>query len=288
VLSAYYELTKPGITKMVVLSASAGYYLALSEPSSHFSSSANIAKFILTILGTTLVSGGSCVLNNYIEREHDKLMHRTMKRPLPSGKISPSEALLFGIGISLTGLAILSFVHWYVVGLALLTLASYVAIYTPLKRKTTLSLPIGALPGALPTLGGWVAASGAISAHAWLLFGVLFFWQLPHFLSLSWIYKHDYARGGFKMLAVLDETGTLVARQALFYLAMLIVITALLAIVGITGWVYSVGSVFLCSYFFIAALRFRAERTAANARTMLLSSYFYLLGIIILIFIDKV
>lgn len=287
-LRAYYELTKPGITKMVVLSASAGYYLGLENPSAHFATSGNVANLILTVLGTTLVAAGSCALNNYIERDYDKLMKRTMNRPLPSGKLAPFEALMFGVAMSGMGIFMLTFVHWMVVVLAVVTLVSYVAIYTPLKRKTTLSLLVGGIPGAIPTIGGYIAASGSLSSSAWAFFGILFFWQMPHFLSLSWIYKQDYARGRFVMLAVLDETGKTVARHTLLYVIVLTVVTLALTITGATGWAYAAVSALLCANFMYNAVRFYGNVSPVNARKVLISSYFYLLGVIIMIFIDKV
>jgi heme o synthase len=286
--SGYYELTKPGITKMVVLSASAGYYLALANPAEHFARTTNVANLILTVVGTTLVAAGSCAMNTYIERDYDKLMKRTQNRPIPSGRLSAAEALAFGIGITLTGLAMLAFVNWLVLGLAVMTWLSYVVVYTPMKRKTTLSLLVGGIPGAIPTIGGWAAATGTLNISAWAFFGILFFWQLPHFLSLSWMYKQDYAKGGFRMLAVLDETGKIVARQTLIYVVLLTVTTMLLTVTGATGWMYAGVCTILCANFLYFAVRFWNDVTPVNARKVLMSSYFYLLGVIIMIFLDKV
>lgn len=287
-LSAYYELTKPGITKMVVLSASAGYYLALPQPLEHFAKTANVVNLIITVVGTTLIAAGSCALNNYIERDYDKLMKRTMNRPLPSGRLQPIQALIFGISISLLGLVLLALTNWLVVALAVATLISYVVVYTPLKRKTTLSLLVGGIPGAIPTLGGWAAAVGGLSEGAWILFGILFFWQLPHFLSLSWMYKQDYARGGFKMLAVIDEHGKTLATQSIAYILVLTATTVMLSIVGATGKIYLVAGIVLCGYFLFRGIQLFRDVSIINARKMLISSYLYLLGIIMLIFLDKV
>ncbi len=287
-LSAYYELAKPGITKMVVLSASAGYYLALPQPLEHFAQTAHVVNFVVTVLGTTLVAAGSCALNNYLERDYDKLMKRTMNRPLPSGRLQPIQALIFGLGIALLGLGLLATTNWLVVVLAAVTLISYVVVYTPLKRKTTLSLLVGGVPGAIPTLGGWAAAAGGLNEGAWILFGILFFWQMPHFLSLSWMYKQDYARGGFKMLAVLDEHGKVLATQSIAYILALTAITVMLSIVGATGKIYLVAGVALCGYFLFRGIQLFRDVSIINARKMLISSYLYLLGIIMLIFLDKV
>ncbi len=288
VWSAYYELTKPGITKMVVLSASAGYYLSLSNPLEHFSRTSNVANLILTVVGTTLVAAGSCAFNNYIERDYDKLMKRTMKRPIPSGRLTPWEALMFGIGITFTGIAMLVFVNWLTVILAVATWFSYVVVYTPLKRKTTWSLLVGGIPGAIPTIGGWVAATGSIGLNGVVFFFILFFWQMPHFLSLSWIYKEDYARGGFKMLAVLDESGKVLARHTIGYIIALTIVTLMLPYFGAVGYIYALCSTLLCGNFMYFAIRMLNDVTPANARKVLMSSYLYLMGVIILIFADKV
>jgi heme o synthase len=287
-LSAYYEMTKPGITKMVVLSGAAGYYLGISSAIEHFSHGENVANFFLTIVGTALVSAGSCVLNNHAERDFDKLMKRTMQRPIPSGVVSASEALVFGLVLAALGSVALAFVNMLTLVLAVATLVLYVNIYTPLKRKTMLSLLVGSLPGALPTLGGWTAATGSISVGALPLFAVLFFWQMPHFLALSWMYKQDYERGGYEMLAVHDPTGKRLATETLLYILILIPCTLALTFVRETGMVYFVGSSVLCAVFLYFSILFLRNISIANARKVLLSSYLYLLGVFVLIFIDKV
>ncbi len=287
-LSAYYELTKPGITKMVVLSGAAGYYLGISSALEYFSQVANVVNFFLTILGIALVSGASCVLNNYVERDFDKLMKRTMQRPIPSGIVSAQEALVFGIILAILGCAALAFVNLLTVVLALATLVLYVNVYTPLKRKTTFSLLVGSLPGALPTLGGWTAATGSVSLEAFPLFAVLFFWQIPHFLALSWMYKQDYERGGYEMLAVHDGTGKTLAWQTVLYIVLLIPCTLALTFVQETGMVYLMGTSVLCAIFLYFGVQLLRNVSVQNARRVLLSSYLYLLGVFVLIFIDKV
>ncbi|TAE30141.1 MAG: protoheme IX farnesyltransferase [Candidatus Kapaibacterium sp.] len=287
-LSAYYELTKPGITKMVVLSGAAGYYLGISSALEYFSQVANVVNFFLTIIGIALVSGASCVLNNYVERDFDKLMKRTMQRPIPSGIVSAQEALIFGIVLAILGCAALAFVNLLTVVLALATLILYVNVYTPLKRKTTFSLLVGSLPGALPTLGGWTAATGSVSLEAFPLFAVLFFWQIPHFLALSWMYKQDYERGGYEMLAVHDGTGKTLAWQTVLYIVLLTPCTLALTFVQETGMVYLMGASVLCAIFLYFAVQLLRNVSVQNARRVLLSSYLYLLGVFVLIFIDKV
>ncbi len=288
VLGAYYELTKPGITKMVVMSTAVGYYLAVDHFFTYMSGWGNVFHFLVTIIGTSLVCAGSSALNHYIEREQDSRMQRTKNRPLPSGIVEPKNALIFGALLSVAGLAVLSFINVFTVLLAVLTLISYVVIYTPLKRKSTLSLLVGAVPGALPTLGGWVAVKNGIHAEAVILFLILFFWQLPHFLALSWMYKADYERGGFKMTAVLDESGRKVALQSIVYCAILIGVSVLLKTIGATGNLYIAGTMLLGGIFLYSTVNFFKEVSVANARKVLLTSYAYLMGVFLLIFVDKI
>jgi heme o synthase len=286
--AAYYEMTKPGITRMVVLSAAAGYYLGTAHVAEHFTHFGNVVHFLLALLGTALVSAGSCVLNNYAERDFDKLMKRTMQRPIPLGIVSPVAALWFGIALAVLGIGALLFVNVLTAVLSVLTLVLYVNVYTPLKRTTQLSLLIGGLPGALPTLGGWAAATGSINFGVAPLFAILFFWQMPHFLALSWMYKQDYERGGYEMLAVHDDNGSRVAGQTLFYVLLLILSTVALTLVGETGMLYLVSALILCAVFAFFSIVFLRQVSVVNARKVLLSSYLYLIGIFLLIFIDKV
>lgn len=285
---AFHELTKPGITKMVVLSASAGYYLAIPTGiAEYFSSPQNVFHAVLAVLGTTLVSGGSCALNHYVERDIDGEMKRTQRRPLPSGKIVPAEALIFGAFLSTLGLLMLAFVNIPTLLLAVATLVSYVAVYTPLKRVTSLSTLVGAVPGALPAMGGWVAVTGAVDTPSVVLFLILFFWQIPHFLALSWMYREDYASGGFPMLSVTDPTGALVARQTLLYIVSLVPVSLMLTLLQETGAVYALGVLAACGVFLYHGIRFWRKVSVLHARKVLLSSYVFLLGVIVLIFADK-
>jgi heme o synthase len=288
IFASYYEMTKPGITRMVVLSAAAGYYLGVSKATEHFASAENVVNFFLAMLGTALVSAGSCVLNNFVERDFDKLMKRTMLRPIPSGIIAPKPALSFGLLLGALGVVALSFVNMLTVGLAISTFILYVNIYTPLKRKTTLSLLVGGLPGALPALGGWTAATGSFGLGGVVFFALMFFWQMPHFLALSWMYKQDYERGGYEMLAVHDNTGKRLALQTVMYILLLIPSTLALTFVRETGMVYLVGASILCAVFLYFSLQFLRNVSVVNARKVLLSSYLYLVGIFVLIFVDKV
>jgi protoheme IX farnesyltransferase len=287
-VASYYEMTKPGITRMVVLSAAAGYYLGVPKASEHFALAENVVNFFLAMLGTAFVSAGSCVLNNFMERDFDKLMKRTMLRPIPVGAVAPKSALFFGLTLGLLGIIALAFVNTLTVGLAVITFILYVNIYTPLKRKTTLSLLIGGFPGALPGLGGWTAATGAVGVGGVVFFALMFLWQMPHFLALSWMYKQDYERGGYEMLAVHDSTGKRLAQQTMLYILLLVPTTLALTFVRETGMVYFVGASVLCAVFLYFSLQLLRNTSVVNARKVLLSSYLYLVGIFILIFVDKI
>lgn len=283
-VSAYYELTKPGITLMVVISAAAGFYLALPQD---FLTLEYALLFLLTVVGTALVSAGSCVLNHVMEHDHDREMKRTMFRPIPSGKIRLSSALMFGVALAVAGLGLLVAAQPLTAALALLTAVLYLAVYTPLKRRTQVATLIGGVPGALPPLGGYATVSGTIGLEAGVLFMILFLWQMPHFLSLAWMYRKDYERGGFPMLTVLDGSGIVVARHIVIYTLMLMLFSLMLTLIGVTGVIYFIGAALLGGAFVATGFRFFHDRSNSRARSVLLSSYFYLLALITLMFIDK-
>ncbi|MCO6466396.1 MAG: heme o synthase [Bradyrhizobiaceae bacterium] len=285
----YYELTKPGITQMVVLTTLTGYYLAIEgDVLSYASSGHNWLHFLATIVGTTLVSSGSCVLNHVLERRNDALMKRTAKRPIPAGVISVSSATWFSIILTVVGLVMLSVTNWLTVGLAIGAWLSYVAVYTPLKQRTTLSLLIGGIPGALPFAGGWTSVTGTFDWTATALFAILFFWQMPHFLALSWMYKSDYQEGGYAMHAVGDNAAQRVGMQTLLYSAMLLATLLAPSLLGITGMVYAIGAVALGSWLLIESELFRRTTQPRSARRVLLTSYAVLMGALLLMVIDKV
>lgn len=274
---------------MVVLTTTTGYYLAVPDTSfEYFGVLSHLFQLFLTIIGATLICGGSCVLNNYIERDLDKLMKRTMNRALPSGIISPGSGLIFGIVLSIVGAVCLFFVNYLTLLVAIATWISYVVFYTPLKRKSVISLFVGAIPGALPMLGGWTGYRNSIDPPAIVLFAIMFIWQLPHFLSLSWMYKKDYERGGFAMTAVKDETGKRVSTETLIYCLILLPVSLGLWQTGVVGNVYAIGAALLNLVFIGFALKFRMNRTHDNARATLLSSYFFLTGLVILMFLNKI
>ena len=280
-LAAYYELTKPGVMLLVVLTSAAGFYLGSSA-------GVDLLLFLHTLAGTVLLSGGAAVFNEFIEREADGKMRRTCKRPLPSGRLKASEAAVFG-GILIVGgslyLALLT--NFLAAFLGVATVAIYLFIYTPLKTRTPICTTIGAIPGATPPLIGWAAASGQLDLQAWILFGILFAWQFPHFLSIAWIYKEDYSRAGFTMLPPSDTDGRRTCGQILAFTALVLALSVMPMTSGLTGMFYLVGALLLglafVWYGFEAALR----RSTASARKVLLASVVYLPLLLILMVIDK-
>ncbi len=287
----YLELMKPELTFLSVLTTLCGFYLATTE-------SIDWWLFINTAIGTTLVGGGAGALNQYIERTYDALMKRTERRPLPAGRLFPIEVLLFGIVISVFGILQLTILVNVLTGfLAFLTWSSYLFLYTPLKRVTTLSTLVGGIPGAIPPMMGWTAMRNEITIEAWVLFAILFFWQMPHFFSLAWMYRKDYARAGFKILSVFDESGVRTSRQIIFYLLALIPVSIAPAIVGMTGSLSIVSALFLGVGFLIfgaALMRFSRQPSGDSlskvnyySRKLFFASLVYLPVLMIIMSIDK-
>jgi heme o synthase len=276
----FLELTKPRITTLVVVTAGVGY--AVGAPRG-----LDPAAFVALLIGTALVAGGASALNQYWEREADARMERTRARPLPAGRLTPAEALAFGLAVSGAGLVLLTTINGLTALLGLAALASYVLAYTPLKRITSLCTVVGAIPGALPPVMGWAAARGTLDAGAWALFGVLFLWQLPHFLAIGWIYREDYARGGFPMLTVVDGDGRSTARQMMLYAAALIPVTLAAGALASTGAGYLFGAFALGLVFFGAATRFAWTRSVGAARGLFLVSILYLPALLGLLVFDR-
>jgi len=277
----YFELTKPRLVSLVLLSTTVGFYLAYPAGISSFS-------FVLTLIATAFVAGGSMALNQFLEREADAKMIRTQTRPLPSGRLKPSEALLFGLITSISGFILfIFFVNLTSALLAFLTWASYLFIYTPLKSRTSLSTIIGAIPGALPPMIGFAGASGTINFHSFLLFMIIFFWQLPHFLAIAWMYRTDYARAEQPILSVVDREGKFVARQMILNMCALMPVSLLPTIFGLTGIVYFFGA-FVLGLCFAAVIIFSANNLDLRARFVLRASIVYLAALLILMVIDKV
>ena len=277
---AFLELTKPRITTLVLVTAAVGYGVGAGR-------GLDPAAFLALLAGTAMVAGGASALNQYSERETDARMERTRRRPLPSGRVAPGEALAFGLAASLAGLVLLATINALTALLGTAALASYVLLYTPLKRVTSLCTVVGAVPGAIPPLMGWAAARGSLSAGAWALFAILFLWQLPHFLAIGWIYREDYARGGFPMLPVMDRDGASTGRQMMLYSAALVPVTLVAGALASAGTGYLWSALVLSLLFFAGSVRFFRERTPAAARVLFLVSILYLPIVLALMVFDR-
>jgi heme o synthase len=277
IVAEYVKLMKPELTLLSVLTAVGSSYLALHGSVQYFT-------LLHTFIGTTLVGGAAGALNQYIERQYDAMMKRTERRPLPAGHISPKAAVLFGNILAVSGISYLSLVANLTAGiLAVLTLVSYLFIYTPLKRHTPFATVVGGIPGAIPPLIGWSVVRGSISMEAWSLFFILFFWQMPHFLSLAWMYRKDYDRAGYRMLTVLDCSGKITSRQILFYTLALLPASLLPTLVGLTGLYYTSGALVLTGSFLLAIVRFLPIHVHTNARKIFFLSLFYLPSLFLLL-----
>jgi heme o synthase len=279
-LRDFYDLSKPGIGFYSLLTTATSFWLASVE--------FNVTLFIHTMIATGLVTCGGGALNQVLEIEADARMRRTEKRPLPSGRVSPTMGLLFGAVMSLAGVIyMVAFVGSLASILAIVTLGGYLFVYTPLKKKTHLSTLVGAFPGAVPILIGWAAVRGSLNLEAWSLFAILFIWQIPHFLAIAWMYRKDYARAGFPMLTVIDPEGSRVAFQALTYTLVLIPVSLLPSLLKMTGPLYFGGALLLGIGFTAAAIRIVNERTNTTAKQLLFASIIYLPVLLLLMAIDK-
>ena len=265
----FAELAKPRITSLVLVTAAVGFAVGGQG-------SIDWLAFFVFMAGTALLCGGASALNQYLERDADALMERTRRRPIPGGRIRPEEALVFGLALSAAGLAVLAFVNPLTLALGAASLVSYVLAYTPLKRVTSLCTVVGAVPGALPPLMGWAASRGSLGAAGWGLFAILFLWQLPHFLAIGWLYRDDYARGGFPMLAVTDRDGASTGRQAVLYATALLPVTLAAGLLASAGAGYLWGGLVLGLGFLACAAAFAWKRTVGSARRLFLASVLYL------------
>ena len=276
------ELTKPRIVGLVVATAAAGFYLAAPG-------GVDVTLFLNAMLGTTLVAAGTNALNQVAERDVDAIMRRTARRPLPTGRVGPADAAWFAWLLGASGITCLAaLVNPLTALLAAATLGSYVFLYTPLKRRTTLATLVGGIPGALPIVGGWTAAGGTLGIEAWVLFWILFLWQLPHFLALAWLYREDYARAGLRMLSVGDADGLNTFRQAALYAVALLPVSLVPTLVGVTGPVYFFGAVVLSGWLVWVGFAALRERGAPQARRLFLTSVWYLPALLGLMVADKV
>lgn len=278
----YYELSKPRLTLLVLIVVGLSAWLA---GAGH----AGFSVLFHAVVGTGLVAAGASALNMLLERERDARMPRTWNRPLPAGRLRPRDVLLFGGLLTAGGLAMLFWLTTPLAALlAALTSVIYLGLYTPLKPVTTLNTHIGAVPGALPALIGWAAVRGTLDPGAWTIFMIVYVWQLPHFLSIAWLYREDYARGGFRMLPGVDPEGRATGRQAALGALALLPVSLLPAVAGVSGMVYGVGAVVLGLFFVRRAVVFAWSRSPVSARSLLRASLLYLPLLLALMFLDQV
>ena len=278
----HIALTKPRLNFLVVASSAAGYYLASAN---------NVPGWLMAqaVAGTALVAAGSAVLNQLYERDTDALMRRTRQRPLPDGRLSNIDALIFGIALSLAGVVTLAVrANLLAAGLALATLIVYLVVYTPMKRQSPLSTIVGAVPGALPPLIGWTAARGTVDAGGLSLFAIVFLWQIPHFMAIAWMYRDDYSKAGFPMLPVIEPDGRRAGRQALIYALALLPVSLMPTWAGVSGWIAFAIAAVLGIALIVLSARFAAARTDQSARTLFFATITYLPLLWTALIIDKV
>ncbi len=280
-LLAFYELTKPRITFLIVLMAVAGFILG----------SRGQIDFILlghTVVGISLLCSGVSTLNQYIERTIDAVMRRTETRPLPAGKLSPTQALLFGVGLCFAAEIYMTvLINPLTAAFGISVIVGYVLLYTPLKTRTSLSTIIGAIPGAMPPLMGWTAATNELHISALVLFLIQFFWQFPHFLAIAWMYREDYAKAGIKMLPVVEDDGSITARQMVLYTLTLIPVSLLPTLMGLSGLVYFFSALILGLIFLYSSLRVARTKSRQEARHLMLVSVLYLPVLFVLMIVNR-
>ena len=277
----YAELVKIRLTFLVLLTTLVGFYMGARG-------SIDFGLMVHTLFATALVASGAAALNQWIERESDAKMPRTRNRPLPSGRMQPQEAFVFGAAVSLIGVVYLAVSVNALAGLlAGITLASYLFIYTPLKRLTWLNTIIGAVPGALPPMIGWASSRGELTPDGWVLFAIMFFWQMPHFFSIAWIYREDYKAGGFSMLPVVDPDGASTGRLSVFHAMTLVPISLMPSILGLSGAVYFLSALVLSSVFLGFAVWFNRDKTNASAWWLFGISIAYLPLLLSVMVFDK-
>ena len=279
-LGAFFELTKPRITFLILVSTALGFYLGSQGK-------INSNQFAFTMVGTFLLAGGAGAINHFVEKDLDKLMDRTQSRPIPAGIISGKNALFFGVSITIIGFIILAaLVNHLTAILGLITVLLYIFIYTPLKKITWLNTTIGAIPGAMPALGGWAASANALDPNAWILFSILFLWQHPHFYAIALMCKEDYKKAGFQMLPVIENESNRTNRQILWHAFLLIPVSLFFVVTGILGEIYFWGASALGFGYLISGIPLLRDTTVDNAKLLLKTSVIYLPALLIVIFID--
>ena len=279
-LAAFFELTKPRIILLILISTALGYYLGESGM-------INNLKFIYTMLGTAVLAGAAGTINHCIEKDLDILMDRTKSRPIPAGLISSQTALYFGLVQSIVGFIVLwIFVNKLTAMLGLTTIVLYLFVYTPLKKITWLNTTIGAIPGAMPALGGWAASSNELSPNAWILFAILFLWQHPHFYAIALMCKDDYKKAGFKMLPVIEKENHRTNRQIIWHAFLLIPVSLYFVVTGALGTFYFWGALFLGIIYLLSSIPLLKDSSIKNAKLLLRTSVVYLPLLLIIILID--
>jgi len=280
-LSAYITLTKPDVSFLVLMTTGAGYYMGARGPIAWL-------HMIHVIVATMMIAAGTAALNHYIERESDRYMRRTASRPLPTGVLTPTEALRFGIVLSLAGAVDLYLTAgFWPCFLGVFTCLSYLLAYTPLKKRTVWATFIGAFPGAIPPMIGWAAATGKVDAGAWLLFAILFVWQFPHFHAISWMYREDYARAGILMLPVVDKEGQRTFRQIILYAAALVAVSLLPAVMGFAGVLYFFGALVTCTGLVQVCLWAAHAKTNTRAKWLMHATVLHIPILLGLMMYDK-
>ncbi|MBV9214996.1 MAG: protoheme IX farnesyltransferase [Acidobacteria bacterium] len=280
-LAGFITLTKPRIAVLLVLTSAAGFYLGTTGPFDTF-------RFFNAMAAITLLAFGVATLNQYWERDLDKLMKRTASRPLPMHVITPTEALIFGLAQVVGAEMYLLFaVNALTAFLGVLVIVGYVLVYTPLKTRTSISTAVGAIPGALPPLMGWTAAADNITLTAWALFAMQFFWQFPHFLAIAWMYREEYAKAGILMLPVVEPAGKITARQIVLFAIMLVPVSLAPFFFGVSGPIFLVGAVLLGIYILWMSVRAAIAKTDERSKKLLLATVIYLPLLFILMVADK-
>ena len=268
--SDFAELVKARLTLLVLLTTAVGYYLGAKGP-------INFAGLFHAVFGTALAAAGAAALNQWWERRLDALMHRTRSRPIPAGRMSARDALILGCALSVGGVVYLSLACNFLAALfAAATIVIYIFAYTPLKRVSTFNTLVGAIPGALPRVVGWAAATGRADIGAWSLFAILFFWQMPHFFAIAWMYRDDYARAGFEMISKEDNTGARSASQSVLFCMLLLIISGIPQFLGVVSAIYLAIELVLNGLFIFVAMRFLKTQQAVDARRLFLASILYL------------
>ena len=279
--NAYIALTKPDVSFLVLMTTAAGYYMGARDP-------VNWLHMSHVIFATLLIAGGTAALNHYVERESDRYMRRTASRPLPSGVLEPGRALEFGLALAVAGAIDLYLAAGLLAsGLGVLTCLSYLLAYTPLKKRTVWATFVGAFPGAIPPMIGWVAATGSLGRGAWLLFGILFLWQFPHFYAISWMYREDYARAGIVMLPVVDREGKRTFRQIILYAAALVGVSLLPAVFGLAGIVYFFGALVVCTALVQICLWAASNKSNSRAKWLMHATVLHIPLLLGLMVYDK-